>query len=112
MVRKLRVDNGEKLKDMAEAFGRPPSYLSAIENGRKPVPDWYVDRVYRHFRHLGVGAKELYELAADSTNFVKIDLSQADDLEREVYLALGRRFKTLPVTKKAQILDLLKDPDE
>ena len=112
LVRKLRVDNGEKLKDMAEAFKKPPSYLSAIENGRKAIPDWYVDAVYERYKHLGVNKAELVKLASDSGNQMKIDLSQADDMEREAYLAVGRRFKSLPLDKKRQILDLLKESDE
>src|SRR6185312_3749392 len=39
--RKLRIDNDELAKDMARKLGVTPSYLSAIENGKRTIPaDW------------------------------------------------------------------------
>lgn len=34
-LRKLRIDTGEILKDMAEKLHVSPSFLSAVENGKK-----------------------------------------------------------------------------
>ena len=34
-LRKLRIDNGEILKDMADKLGVTASFLSAVENGKK-----------------------------------------------------------------------------
>ena len=40
--RKIRLDNNQILKDMADALGVSSSYLSAVENGRRKIPDnWY-----------------------------------------------------------------------
>ena len=36
--RKLRIDEGEILKDMAEKLGVSVSFLSAVENGKKRMP--------------------------------------------------------------------------
>jgi transcriptional regulator with XRE-family HTH domain len=39
--RKLRIDNDEFLKDMARKLEVTPSYLSAVEKGKRPIPsDW------------------------------------------------------------------------
>ena len=37
-LRKLRIDTGEILKDMAEKLHVSPSFLSAVENGKKKMP--------------------------------------------------------------------------
>lgn len=37
-LRKLRIDNEEILKDMADALGVSSAFLSAVENGRKKMP--------------------------------------------------------------------------
>ena len=34
-LRKLRIDHGEILKDMADALGVSSAFLSAVENGKK-----------------------------------------------------------------------------
>lgn len=40
--RKLRLDNNQVLKDMADVLGVSSSYLSAVENGKRKIPDdWY-----------------------------------------------------------------------
>ena len=40
--RKLRLDNNQILKDMADVLGVSSSYLSAVENGKRKIPDdWY-----------------------------------------------------------------------
>ena len=36
-LRKLRIDTGEILKDMAEKLHVSPSFLSAVENGKKKI---------------------------------------------------------------------------
>ena len=44
-VAKLRIDQGVKLRELADHFGVSSSYLSAIEAGKKNVPEksrcWY-----------------------------------------------------------------------
>ena len=37
-LRKLRVDNGELLKDMAIKLNVTPSFLSMVETGRRNIP--------------------------------------------------------------------------
>ncbi|KHF28295.1 Helix-turn-helix domain protein [Anoxybacillus sp. BCO1] len=42
--RKLRIDNGELLKHMADKLGVTSSYLSAVENGKRNVPQDWVEK--------------------------------------------------------------------
>ena len=40
-LRKIRIDRGELMIDMAEKLGVTPAFLSAVENGkRKPPKEW------------------------------------------------------------------------
>jgi len=38
-LKKLRIDNGEILKNMADKFNVTASYLSAVENGKRAFPN-------------------------------------------------------------------------
>lgn len=38
-LRKLRIDNGELLKDMAIKLNTTPAFLSMVETGRRSIPE-------------------------------------------------------------------------
>ena len=38
-LRKIRIENDEILKDMADKLNVTAAYLSAVENGNRKVPD-------------------------------------------------------------------------
>lgn len=44
-LRKLRIDNEEILKDMADALGVSSAFLSAVENGKKKMPDSWIEKL-------------------------------------------------------------------
>lgn len=55
--RKLRIDNDEFLKDMALKLEVTPSYLSAIEKGKRPIPSDWTQKI-----------SGLYELSSSQLN--------------------------------------------
>ena len=112
MIRKLRLDYNKRLKDMADDFAVPSSYLSAIENGRKQASDAFIKRVHMYFKESRVTLEEWRELAASSKNQLNVDLSGATDLEREVASTFQRRFRDISTERQKQILDLVKEPDD
>lgn len=108
-IRRQRIDKGARLKDMADAFGVKSSFLSAVENGRKSLPDGWVEKLDRYFNGFGVGLAEWRRLAELSRSKVSIDLTAANDLERETCLAFGQHFMKLSPERKEQIRKLLAD---
>ena len=44
-LRKLRIDKGEILKNMADKLGMTSSYLSAIECGKRNIPDDLIEKL-------------------------------------------------------------------
>ena len=44
-LRHIRLDRDEKLKDMAEKLGVTVSYLSAVENGKRNIPDNWIEMI-------------------------------------------------------------------
>ncbi len=45
MVRDIRLVRAMLLYDMAKDLNISPAELSAIECGRKPVPDWFISKL-------------------------------------------------------------------
>jgi transcriptional regulator with XRE-family HTH domain len=61
------------LKDMAAALGVTPTYLSALEHGRRGKPNWgFVQRVIQYFNVIWDDAEELQHLAELSDPHVAI----------------------------------------
>lgn len=109
MVRKLRIDKGVRLKDMADFLDVPSSFLSAVENGRKQIPDTMIDGVYVYFGELGVSKSEWLSLARNSVTRITVDLTDYSEPDRQAALAFGRKFKDLPADKKTLIREILGD---
>ena len=63
-LRAMRAERGVMLKDMALEIGVSPTYLSALERGRRGRPNWvFVQRVIAYFNVIWDDAEELMRLA-------------------------------------------------
>ncbi len=49
LVRDIRITRSLLLYDMAKTLDISPAELSAIECGRKPVPDWFIPALEKHY---------------------------------------------------------------
>lgn len=79
-VRKARIDADVTLASMALALGTTPSFLSAMEMGRKKIPADWVQRIESYFSNNGVSVR-LAELADVANKTVPIDgLSPAQQM--------------------------------
>lgn len=52
LVRDIRITRSLLLHDMANELGISSSELSAIECGKKPVPDWFIPALNKSY---GIG---------------------------------------------------------
>jgi transcriptional regulator with XRE-family HTH domain len=100
--RKLRLDKGLRLMDVAQKLGLSSSYISAVETGKKPIPAGYVASVVRA---LGLTEPESGELqvAADRSRS-SIDVDSLRGSQRELVAAFARKIDDLP----PEFLELIK----
>jgi transcriptional regulator with XRE-family HTH domain len=107
-LRKLRIDRGWLLKDMARGIGVATSFLSGVETGRKAVPPGFVEKIavwaaleqheLHHLREMAVRSQREFRIT------VRSDFSDSD---RET-AALLARFGELPREKRDNLHMLLK----
>lgn len=71
-VRKARIDVDKSSREIAEFLGISASYLSQMENGRKPIPIGMVAKMEEFFLQHGK-VLELKELALMSNGWVPLD---------------------------------------
>jgi len=75
-IRKLRLERGVTLKDMASAIGVSPAYLSALEHGKRGRPGWHlIQRIIAYFNIIWDDAEEVVGLARISHPRIAIDTS-------------------------------------
>lgn len=73
-LRDLRAERGIALGDMARALDVSPTYLSALEHGRRGRPSWgFVQRVIQYFNIIWDDAEALQKLADLSHPRVVVD---------------------------------------
>lgn len=110
-LRKLRIDAGERIADLAKALGCTSSFVSAVELGKRSPPDSFISGVVEHYDLNGIQEKTIRSLAMSATTAVRIDLAQGrNDLSRQVAVAFARAFPTIDRDKAAQLLQTLNHP--
>ena len=93
-TRKLRLDKGLRLLDLAEKLKLSSSFISAVETGKKPIPVGYVGSVVAAMGLTRPEAAELQRAADRSKTFVDIDGLQGS--QRELVAAFALKLHDLP----------------
>jgi Zn-dependent peptidase ImmA (M78 family)/transcriptional regulator with XRE-family HTH domain len=104
-IRKLRLDKRMRLLDLGERLNKSAAYLSAIETGRKPIPDGFVLDVARAMR---LSTEELSALrkAADRTR-KHVAIERLPEDQREIVAAFARRIDKVPENILAELRKII-----
>jgi transcriptional regulator with XRE-family HTH domain len=103
-VRKIRIDRGETLGDMADALGVSAAFLSSIETGKKNVPGELLEKLIAHCKLPKSEAQELRRLALESRSAITI---KPEEKTRELAAAFARKFGELDRQQIEEILKVL-----
>lgn len=90
LLKIIRVNSGDSAKEMAEKLYMSPSYLSAIENGKRNVPANLIGTVAEAY-HLSDEDKErLREAVLGSDKPLKMNLTNFSDRKKRLILAISQ----------------------
>ncbi|WDF02972.1 helix-turn-helix domain-containing protein [Shouchella hunanensis] len=106
-VRKLRIDNGELLKEMADKLGVTSSYLSAVENNKRNVPQGWSEIIIKNYALNEFEAKQLEKAIEESIIINKIDLNQFGKEDKNIVKALARELKSFDEADRKKLIQLL-----
>ena len=93
-LRKLRLDKGLRLLDLAQALGHSSSFVSAVEIGRKPIPPGYIAAIAKALDLTPDEARPLQH-AADRTR-PTLSVDGLPGPQRELVAAFARNIDALP----------------
>lgn len=106
-LRKLRIMSNQLIRDMAANLGVTASYLSAVETGKRQIPDGWVKTLVELY-HLTESDKCNLQNAADSSALsVKINLDGLSDRQRSTAVLFAREFGDMDANTLEQIRSIL-----
>lgn len=112
-VRRMRRERGVSQKEMAAALGVTPSYLSALEHGRRGAPPWgTVQKIIGFFNVIWDDAEELEALALLSNPRVVVDTAGLSPLATRTANLFAERVGTMDEARLAGICALLEAAEE
>jgi transcriptional regulator with XRE-family HTH domain len=106
-LRKLRIDHRETLKSMADKLHMSSSYLSAIEVGKRNIPDDLIGKISRVYMLDQNTVNELENASFDSQNEVTLALENALPNKREAALLFARTFDVLDEPTAERLREIL-----
>ncbi len=108
-LREMRQTRGVTLKQMAEALQLSPSYLSALEHGRRSRPNpVLVQQICAYFNVIWDDSEELARLARLSHPRIVVDTAGLSPNHTLLANLLARRIAGLDSGRIEEILALLK----
>lgn len=112
-LRKLRIDRGEVLRDMAEKLSISSAYLSSIENGKRRASEELIEKIEKLYSLNQTESKNLQKSLEKSIDEVTITLKNSTGIKRDLGLVFARKFDGLSNQDIQNLMKILrKDNDE
>jgi transcriptional regulator with XRE-family HTH domain len=110
-LRRLRIDREMKLGEMANLVRVSAAFLSAVETGKKSVPESMITELATKLKLKPEQAARLRKAAAASVVSIRIELRESDAQARELALGFARRFPDLTEKQKRALQAVLADKE-
>lgn len=110
-MRILRIKNREVMADTANLLGVKLPFVSAVESGKKNVPEEWISVLVERYGLNDAEQAELREAVENSKTQMKINLVAATNTQRRLAVQFQRSFEKLDDETAAEILSLLNKED-
>lgn len=105
-TRKLRIERNELLSHMAEKLNVSSSFLSAVENGRKSVPNKWIDSIKNIYDLSSKESLDLDKAYLDSVNSISLNIENKNKEDKEIILSFARKFDSLDDKLKEELKNI------
>lgn len=107
-IRQIRKARGISQKEMAEALGVSPAYLSALEHGHRSPPNWVmVQKIIGYLNVIWDEADELQRLAEQSHPRIVIDTAGLSPQATTLANLLARRIGDLTEQDLSRLIEIV-----
>ena len=105
--RKVRIDEGKLLLDMANQLGVSAAFLSKVENGKAKPPEGWEDKIINAYALDNNQQEELRRCAKEAREKNIVQLTAMNDDDRDLMLQFARKLDTLEEAEKNKIRKIL-----
>ncbi|MEE8808381.1 MAG: helix-turn-helix transcriptional regulator [Lactimicrobium sp.] len=111
-LRKVRIDHGEILKDMADKLGVSASFLSAVENGKKKMPSDWNRKICEIYKLSDEQTLDFTKAIAASEKTVEMNFSDASFSRKELAISFARKFSDIDDDQVEKIKKILSEDNK
>lgn len=112
-VRAFREKNKITLREMARTLNKSPSFLSALELGRKSTPGSIVQEIVKNYDLKQEEISELEKSVLNSRHLAKLKFENRSNSDlNEMALLFARNFDKLTEDQGKKIRSILEEDDE
>lgn len=108
-LRKIRIDIGITLQEMADKLKVSSAQLSFIETGKRNISSNFIEKVIKFLKLTKRESEQLYNLVEQSQKSIKIPLDNISYEYREVVSIFSKKFSHLTINQINKIKKVLKD---
>lgn len=110
-MRILRVKFHEVMGDTAKLLDVKVPFVSAVENGKRNVPEEWIPLLVEHYHLDENEQKELRDAIEESKTQMKINLTSASNSQRRLAIQFQRSFANMDEDTAEAIIKLLSKED-
>ena len=111
LLRKLRIDKGEILKDMADKLDMSSSYLSSIECGKRKIQPGMTDKIIDIYSLSSGESDDLRKAELMNADVLEVPLENMTSTKQNMAVIFARTFKDIDDETAEKIKNLLKKED-
>lgn len=90
VMRIIRINTGDSMRDMAAKIGMSATYLSAIETGKRNIPANLEELLFSHYNFSEKDKKKIKDSIEKSASHVKIDLTEMADKKKKLIYSISK----------------------
>lgn len=105
----LRIRHKEILLDASRFLNVSSAYISAVECGKRPMPEDWREKIISHYRLSEKDISELDQAIENSKSSVGVNLSGVSDMRRAAALQFCRSFDEMEDDVADKILKILEE---
>lgn len=106
-LRKMRIDHQEFLKDMAEKLNLSVAYLSAVEIGKRKIPEDLVRKIANAYGLNAQEEEELNHLREISADEVHISMKNKTIEQRQAILSFAKALDSINDKELEKIMKIV-----
>ena len=107
ILRKIRIDRQELLRDMAGTLGVSVAYLSAVETGKRNAPVAWVSKIIQAYHLNSEEAEQLRTAFDESQDELRISLQQISAQQRSTAISFAKALEGLSDEQLERIMKVV-----